>query len=90
MSGIQEEFAALQLQLIAAQTDLDKLDRPETTLEELHEYEGKLRSIMEQLKKITHKVKADRSANKQVWERYIFSFVMNIDVCVLFQMITMH
>ena len=67
--SIQEEFSALQLTLISAQTDLDKLERPETTLEELQEYEKRLRSIMEQLKKITTKVKADRSANKQVWER---------------------
>lgn len=69
MSGLQEEFSALQLSLIAAQTDLERLDRSDTTLEELREYEGTLRSIMDKLKKITIKVRADRSPNKQVWER---------------------
>lgn len=69
MSGIQEEFSALQLSLIAAQTDLERLDRSDTTLEELREYEETLRSIMDKLKKITIKVRADRSSNKQVWER---------------------
>lgn len=69
MASIQEEFSALQLSIISAQTELDKLDRPETTVEELREYENVLRGIMERLKKITAKVKADRSTNKQVWER---------------------
>ena len=73
MSNIQEEFSSLQLALIAAQTELDKLDKPETTMEELQNYEVTLRSLMEKLKKITVKVKADRSSNKQVWERLKFS-----------------
>ena len=45
MTSINEEFSSIQLSLIAAQRDLERIDKPETTLEELHVFDGTLRSI---------------------------------------------
>lgn len=77
MAQVTEEFSAIQALVLAAETELDKLDRPETTLEDLHKYEESLRVILEKLKALTSRVKADRSPNKQVWQRYSPSFLAN-------------
>ena len=69
MSSVPELFNAIQIATLAAQKDLEKLDRPETTLEQLREFEERLRGILNQLKDITTKVKADRSDQKLVWQR---------------------
>ena len=77
MAQVTEEFSAIQALVLAAETELDKLDRPETTLEDLHKYEESLRVILEKLKALTSRVKADRSPNKQVWQRYSLMHLMN-------------
>lgn len=71
MSSIPELFNSIQIAVLTAQKDLEKLDRPETTLEQLREYEDRLRAILSQLKDITTKVKADRSDQKAVWQRCV-------------------
>ncbi|KAK8794024.1 hypothetical protein JH06_2827 [Blastocystis sp. subtype 4] len=73
MSSVPELFNAIQIAILGAQKDLEKLDRPETTLEQLREFEERLRSILNQLKDITTKVKADRSDQKLVWQRRVRS-----------------
>lgn len=71
MSSVPELFNSIQIAVLTAQKDLEKLDRPETTLEQLREYEDRLRAILSQLKDITTKVKADRSDQKAVWQRCV-------------------
>ena len=70
MTSINEEFSSIQLSLIAAQRDLERIDKPETTLEELHVFDGTLRSIQAKLKALSSKAKIDRSSNKQIWQRF--------------------
>ena len=70
MTTINEEFSSIQLSLIAAQRDLERIDKPETTLEELRVFDGTLRSIQAKLKALSSKVKIDRSSNKQIWQRF--------------------
>ena len=90
MSSVPELFNAIQIAILGAQKDLEKLDRPETTLEQLREFEERLRSILNQLKDITTKVKADRSDQKHVWQRYIDLFCLSlVDEFDRFQMNTM-
>ena len=90
MSSVPELFNAIQIAILGAQKVLEKLDRPETTLEQLREFEERLRSILNQLKDITTKVKADRSDQKLVWQRYIDLFCLSlVDEFDRFQMNTM-
>ena len=90
MSSVPELFNAIQIAILGAQKDLEKLDRTETTLEQLREFEERLRSILNQLKDITTKVKADRSDQKLVWQRYIDLFCLSlVDEFDRFQMNTM-
>lgn len=42
MSSVPELFNAIQIAILGAQKDLEKLDRPETTLEQLREFEERL------------------------------------------------
>lgn len=70
MANINEEFSAIQLSLISAQRDLERIDKPETPYEELHSFDEVLRSIQSKLKALSSKIKADRSPNKQIWQRF--------------------
>ncbi|KAK8814969.1 hypothetical protein WA556_007006, partial [Blastocystis sp. ATCC 50177/Nand II] len=72
-ANINEEFSAIQLSLISAQRDLERIDKPETPYEELHSFDEVLRSIQSKLKALSSKIKADRSPNKQIWQRRISS-----------------
>ena len=74
MTTINEEFSSIQLSLIAAQRDLERIDKPETTLEELRVFDGILRSIQAKLKALSSKIKIDRSSNKQIWQRFLLPF----------------
>lgn len=69
MPSVSELYNTIQIQLLNSQKELDKLDKPETTLEELRLYEENLRKLFAQLKEITAKVKADRSDQKMAWQR---------------------
>ena len=69
MSSIPEQYNQLQVAILHAKKELEKLDTSNTTLEQLHTFEEKLRTIMAQMKEITAKVKADRSDQKQIWQR---------------------
>lgn len=69
MPSVSELYNTIQIQLLNSQKELDKLDKPETTLEELRLYEENLRKLFVQLKEITAKVKADRSDQKMAWQR---------------------
>ena len=69
MSSIPDELSAFQLSIIEAQTNLDKLDRPDSTIEELREYENNSRILNEKLKKLSQRINMDRSANKESWQR---------------------
>ena len=88
MVEVDEEFSAIQLLVITAQTDLEKLDTADTTLDDLQNYENSLRTIWEKLKLLTSKVKADRSPQKQVWQRYWLKKNWTVDVSDLLQMTT--
>ena len=88
MVEVDEEFSAIQLLVITAQTDLEKLDTADTTLDDLQNYETSLRTIWEKLKLLTSKVKADRSPKKQVWQRYWLKKNWTVDVSDLLQMTT--
>ena len=88
MVEVDEEFSAIQLLVITAQTDLEKLDTADTTLDDLQNYENSLRTIWEKLKLLTSKVKADRSTKKQVWQRYWLKKNWTVDVSDLLQMTT--
>ena len=74
MANINEEFSAIQLSLISAQRDLERIDKPETPYEELHSFDEVLRSIQSKLKVLSSKIKADRSPNKQIWQRFSSQF----------------
>lgn len=74
MANINEEFSAIQLSLISAQRDLERIDKPETPYEELHSFDEVLRSIQSKLKALSSKIKADRSPNKQIWQRFSSQF----------------
>ena len=69
MSSIPEQYNQLQVAILQAKKELEKLDTPNTTLEQLQTFEEKLRTIMTQMKEITAKVKTDRSDQKQIWQR---------------------
>lgn len=69
MSSVPELYNTIQIQLLNSQKELDKLDKPETTLDELRLYEENLRKLFALLKDITAKVKADRSDQKMAWQR---------------------
>ena len=69
MPSVSELYNTIQIQLLNSQKELDKLDKPETTLEELRLYEENLRKLFAQLKEITAKVEADRSDQKMAWQR---------------------
>ena len=69
MPSVSELYNTIQIQLLNSQKELDKLDKPETTLEELRMYEENLRKLFAQLKEITAKVKTDRSEQKMAWQR---------------------
>lgn len=69
MSSVAELYNTIQIQLLNSQKELDKLDKPETTLDELRLYEENLRKLFALLKDITAKVKADRSDQKMAWQR---------------------
>ena len=69
MPSVSELYNTIQIQLLNSQKELDKLDKPETTLEELRLYEENPRKLFAQLKEITAKVKADRSDQKMAWQR---------------------
>lgn len=78
MANINEEFSEIQLSLLSAQRDLERIDKPETPYEELHSFDEVLRSIQSKLKALSSKIKADRSPNKQIWQRHFRCyFVMN-------------
>ena len=74
MANINEEFSAILLSLISAQRDLERIDKPETPYEELHSFDEVLRSIQSKLKALSSKIKADRSPNKQIWQRFSSQF----------------
>ena len=74
MSSIPELFNALQIAILSAQKDLERLDGPEATLGQLRGYEERLHGILNQLKDITTKVKSDRSDQKVVWQRCLDLF----------------
>ena len=69
MSSIPDELSSFQLSIIEAQTNLDKLDRPDSTIEELREYESNSRILNEKLKRLSQRINMDRSTNKESWQR---------------------